>query len=178
LEKKAMKTNEELLGNLDTSQIPASYKDDILNLTSESGKVREEARKKLAAYGKAVLEYIIPLLHSEETHVRWEAVKIMEKIADPDSVKSLIKVFGDSDPSVRWIAAEVVVKSGTEGLKIILHEFINHSDKHYFKQAVHHIVNRMSEIIQLKEAKDLINSIDENLDTILPLKASNLLKKL
>ena len=81
-------------------------------LCSETGLERKKARKALVSKGKMSIPYLSKLLDYNKHIHRWEAIKTMEEIGDPDSLQYFIKALDDNKSDVRWIAAKGLIKLG------------------------------------------------------------------
>ncbi len=105
---------------------------------------REKAREKLIALGHAA---VIPLLHKltdPDEHVRWEAAKVLEGIADPASADALADALHDESAGVRWTAGEALIAIGWEGCKQVLVALLRKSDSTVLCTAAHHVLSHFA----------------------------------
>jgi HEAT repeat protein len=121
-----------------------NYKDSelhqlIIELGSDNGLEREKARKALVAKGKDSLDYLMELLSHPRHIYRWEAVKTMEEIGDPDSIPMFIQALEDNKSDVRWIAAEGLIKLGSRSVEPLLKVLIEKSDSVFILEGAHHV---------------------------------------
>jgi HEAT repeat protein len=113
-------------------------------LQSKYATEREQTREKLIAMGHAA---VIPLLHKLDDpaeHVRWEAVKALEGIADPASADALAEALNDESAGVRWSAGEALIKIGWEGVKQVLLALLRRSDSTSLCTAAHHVLTHFA----------------------------------
>jgi HEAT repeat protein len=113
-------------------------------LQSKSAADREQARKKLIALGHAAL---IPLLHrlkDPREHVRWEAAKALEGIADPAAAEALAEALDDESAGVRWTAGAALIAIGWEGAKQVLVSLLRKSDSTSLCTAAHHVLSHFA----------------------------------
>jgi HEAT repeat protein len=92
----------------------------IDGLHSTDAASRSHARHHLVAIGRNAVSVLVKLLESPVQHVRWEAAKVLEGIADPDAVPALINALGDSDTDVAWVAGEALGAIGEEAVPALL----------------------------------------------------------
>jgi len=95
----------------------SEFKHLLESLLSDRGTERKKARKALVASGKKALHYLKELVHHPKHFYRWEALKTMEEIADPESIPVFIEALEDDESDIRWIAAQGLIKLG--GLSLI-----------------------------------------------------------
>ena len=111
----------------------------IKALGSNNGLEREKARKTLVAKGKDSLDYLMELLSHPRHICRWEAVKTMEEIGDPDSIPMFIQALEDDKSDVRWIAAEGLIRLGFQSIEPLLKALIEKSDSVFILEGAHHV---------------------------------------
>ncbi len=113
-------------------------------LRSKNVAEREVTRNKLIALGHAA---VIPLLHrlaDPDDHVRWEAAKALEGIADPAAAAALAEALNDECDGVRWTAGEALVAIGWEGAKQVLVTLLRKSDTTALCTAAHHVLSHFA----------------------------------
>jgi HEAT repeat protein len=113
-------------------------------LRSKNVAEREKARVKLIALGHAA---VIPLLHKLEDHdehVRWEAAKALEGIADPASAAALAEAMDDESAGVRWTAGEALIAIGWEGAKQVLVTLLRKSGSTALCTSAHHVLSHFA----------------------------------
>jgi HEAT repeat protein len=115
-------------------------------LRSKNVAEREKAREKLIALGHAA---VIPLLHKlkdPDEHVRWEAAKVLQAIADPASADALADALHDESAGVRWTAGEALIGIGWEGCKQVLVALLRKSDSTALCTAAHHVLSHFAKM--------------------------------
>jgi hypothetical protein len=60
--------------------------------------------RELASYGDAAVDYIVPLLQSEQLEVRINAADFLGRLQSPRAVPGLVSALNDTVPDVRWRA--------------------------------------------------------------------------
>jgi HEAT repeat protein len=66
----------------------------------------QKARRKLVNIGKPAVPSLMKLMSHKNKMVRWEALKILGKIADPATTGLFLDSLKDDDFELRWVAAE------------------------------------------------------------------------
>ena len=92
----------------------------IDGLRSADATSRSHARRQLVAMGRSAVPALVKLMEDPLQHVRWEAAKALEGIADPSAVPALINALGDSDTDVAWVAGEALGAIGEESVPALL----------------------------------------------------------
>jgi HEAT repeat protein len=113
-------------------------------LKSKNAADREATRAKLIAMGHVA---VIPLLHKlfdPEEHVRWEAAKVLEGIADPAAAGALAEALNDENAGVRWSAGEALIAIGWEGAKQVLVALLRKSDSTSLCTSAHHVLSHFA----------------------------------
>jgi HEAT repeat protein len=116
----------------------------IAALRSKNAAERERARGQLIEVGHAAL---IPLLHclsDDHEHVRWEAAKALEGIADPAASDALAESLNDESAGVRWIAGEALIAIGWEGVRQVLVALLRRSDSTALCTSAHHVLSHFA----------------------------------
>jgi hypothetical protein len=113
-------------------------------LADEDGVVREQARNELIQLGgHDVACAMVATLIDHRAHVRWEAAKTLQVIADPVAAASLMNVLDDDDSDVRWVAAEALVALGRVGLLTVLSGLTKRAGSILFSRSAHHVLHEM-----------------------------------
>jgi HEAT repeat protein len=113
-------------------------------LKSKNVAEREKTRAKLIALGHVA---VIPLLHKlvdADEHVRWEAAKALEGIADPASAAALAEALNDENAGVRWSAGQALIAIGWEGAKQVLVALLRKSDSTSLCTSAHHVLSHFA----------------------------------
>ncbi len=109
-------------------------------LFSHDGIVRQKARYKLVKIGKPVIAYLIGLQYLPDQHVRWEAMKTLSQIADPDSIPILVNALENSNSDVRWLAAEGLIGIGRQSVGPIMEAIEERSESKILREGAHHVL--------------------------------------
>jgi HEAT repeat protein len=113
-------------------------------LKSKNVSERETTRAKLIDLGHVA---VIPLLHKlddRDDHLRREAAKVLEGIADPASAGALAEALNDEDAGVRWTAGEALIAIGWEGAKQVLVALLRKSDSTSLCTSAHHVLSHFA----------------------------------
>ena len=132
----------------------------IADLAREDPGLRIHAREALVALGDSAIEALVTTLHDPRQHVRWEAAKTLETIADASTAPALVAALHDDDPDVRWVAGEALVKLGTDGLPSLLGALIRHSDSLEFSRGVHHVLHDLAKQGHAELLTPVIRALD------------------
>lgn len=116
----------------------------LKQLASSDADERIKAREQLAEIGSAAVPGLLVALDDEQQHVRWEAAKTLESIADSRSIPKLVDTLGDDDGEVRWIAGEALIAMGGECVADVCDGIIRTRDSIDFYKAAHHVLNELA----------------------------------
>jgi len=75
------------------------------------------------------------------THVRWEAAKALQAIADPVSAPALLHALEDENEDVRWVAAEGLIALGKIGLLTVLSGLMKRAGSVAYCSSAHHVLS-------------------------------------
>jgi len=114
-------------------------------LGDEDGSKRKEAREKLVAIGESTLVYIKDFINHPKHICRWEAMKIIEEISDPESIPIFLEALEDDKSDIRWIAAEGLIKTGKYSLRPLLKLVAEKYDSVFVLNSTHHIIYELEE---------------------------------
>jgi HEAT repeat protein len=92
----------------------------IEELSGRDGMGRKRARESLALIGAPAAAHLRPLLASPHKQVRWEALKTLAAIADPDSLQSFLAFLDDPNADLRWLAATGLIRLGPRSVRPVL----------------------------------------------------------
>ena len=147
-------------------------------LVSEETLVRQNARKKLAAQGSKVLPQVYKMVSSKHGRLRWEASKIVEEIADKDSIPFLIDLMRDRETEIRWIAAEGLIRIGRSSIIPILNELKEDGDSTFIRAGAHHVLGVLFTEREKEEYQALLDTLKSQIEIgeLTPLQASRALK--
>ena len=150
----------------------------IQKLSSENSIDRIKARYELVKMGKPAIEYLIGLQYLHTEHVRWEAIKTLSQIADPDSIPILINALENDRFDVRWLAAEGLIDIGKESIKPLLEALEHQQNSKFMREGVHHVLKVLKSKNLFKDDYQIIKMIeDSNSHSLLALTAHKILSK-
>jgi HEAT repeat protein len=89
-------------------------------LGSKDGMARKQAREELVKTGASAAPKLRPLLDSPDKRLRWEALKALAAIADPDSLEAFRTLLDDPNADMRWLAASGLIKLGPPSVRPVL----------------------------------------------------------
>jgi HEAT repeat protein len=104
----------------------------------------QKARRKLVNIGKPAVPSLMKLMSHKNKMVRWEALKILGKIADPATTGLFLDSLKDDDFDLRWLAAEGLVAIGKDALIPLLKAIIINSDSRGFRFGAHHVLKNLA----------------------------------
>jgi HEAT repeat protein len=110
---------------------------------------RIEARKTIAAKGRVMIDVLKKLLSHPKHQYRWEAMKTLDEMGDPDSIPIFLKVLEDDRGDLRWIAAEGLIKLGRKSVEPLLKNLLDKTHSVLFLSGAHHV------FYSLRENKEL-----------------------
>jgi HEAT repeat protein len=116
----------------------------IEDLAQEDATVRMTARASLVDLGHSAIAALVTSLLDPRQHVRWEAAKSLESIADATTAPALVSALHDEDPDVRWVAGAALVAIGVAALPSLLGELIRHSHSVDFSRGAHHVLHDLA----------------------------------
>lgn len=117
----------------------------VERFADNDGVVREKSRHELVRLGGPdVTRAVVTALIDPRTHVRWEAAKALEAIADPVSAPALMHALEDEDEDVRWVAAEGLIRLNKVGLLTVLSGLMKRARSTAFCTSAHHVLHEMN----------------------------------
>ena len=131
------------------NKLTVAEKSNILHLVdklcSENGVERQNARKDLVKIGHPVLDYLSDMLSAPKHIHRWEALKVMQEIGDPQSIPVFLKFLEDEKSDLRWIAAEGLIHVGPKSVGPLLNLVRDTYDSTFVLDGAHHVFYDLSE---------------------------------
>lgn len=113
----------------------------IKKLESEHGFDREEARNELVKIGEESIPYLKELVNHPQHILRWESMKALSEMKNPDLIPFFIIHLKNDESSLRWIAAEGLSQLGEASLKPLLEALLKESDSVFLLSGAHHIIH-------------------------------------
>lgn len=132
----------------------------IADLESKDGQARKTAREKLIAMGRPAVEYLAGLIEHPKDVLRWEGLKALGGIADPDSVPLLVQAMSNDNEKVRWLAAEGLIAIGPAAIGPAIEEFLCDPKSLWIRRGVRHILIGLSSRVKIDELYDLIGALN------------------
>lgn len=133
----------------------------IQGLFSKDGIERQKARYRLVKIGKPVTQFLVGLQYLSKQQVRWEAIKTLSQISDPDSIPILINALENSNSDVRWLAAEGLVEMGEASLKPMLIAIEERGDSKRLREGAHHVLKGLENKHLFVDEYDIIGILEE-----------------
>lgn len=133
----------------------------IEDLTGENGIARQKARHKLVAIGEPAIEFLLELQNSTNHQARWEAIKAIAQISDPESIPILINSLDDPKFDVRWLAAEGLIEIGRKSIKPLVEALLENIESEFYKEGVHHVLKELHRRREYKDEAKLIHALEE-----------------
>jgi HEAT repeat protein len=105
----------------------------------------QKARRQLIKIGQAAVPALINAASNGGVTRRWEALRALGSIGGPAATDALIDHLADSDPGIRWTAADGLVKTGEAALMPVLKRLIANGRSSPFREGVHHFLIDVSD---------------------------------
>ena len=121
----------------------------IKSICSKNGQERQKARAALVEKGNRSIDFLMELLNSPKHIYRWEAIKTIEEINDPESIPIFLDALEDEKSDIRWIAAEGLINLGILSVEPLLKRLVEKSEAVFVLEGAHHV------FIDLKKNKML-----------------------
>ncbi len=134
----------------------------VQNLFSDDGIVRRKARYRLVRIGKPVIPLLVGLQYLPKQQVRWEAVKTLSQIADPDSIPILVNALENTNSDVRWLAAEGLIEIGRPSLGPVMEALEEHGESKTLREGVHHVLRGLKEKGLFTDTHDIIGILEDS----------------
>ena len=134
----------------------------IKKFYSKDGIERKTARYELVKIGKPAVKNLFSLLEAPKEYTRWEAIKTLSQIADPEAIPVLIKALENEDFDIRWMAAEALINIGKESIKPLLEAVVSGKESIFLLEGVHHILKEFQFKNIFNDDAGLINKIENH----------------
>lgn len=127
------------------ARLDSHYIGELLGeLTSNSIRLRHQARERLAKMGEAAVPYLIQAMNSRDEQLRWEAAKTLDEIASPSTVQALMGALEDENCDIRWLASEGLVALGDKALVPLLEALEHRSNSAWFREGAHRVLFKLA----------------------------------
>ncbi len=132
----------------------------IRGISSSDPVEREASRGRLVDAGRLAVIPLLKVLQDSDDHVRWEAAKALEGIADPLTAHALVEAMDDQNGDVRWVAGEALVAIGREGVRHVLTAALTNSASLEFCRAAHHVFSSYAKTASADVLKPVLEQLD------------------
>lgn len=148
--------------DVDFEIFPDKYKRILEQLSSSDSAIRIVTRKELVDIGPDVIPHLSEILFFNNHHLRWEAAKAINQIADTEGIEIQIQTLEDDQSDIRWIAAEGLVKLGKKSIVPILKKLQDEgTDSIYLIKGARHVLHKIYLEDELKEKlKPLVKALN------------------
>ena len=150
----------------------------IDDLSSDNGIKRQKARNELVKIGEPAIDYLIELQFAPQHHTRWEAIKALSQIAEPDSIPLLINSLEDEKFDVRWLAAEGLINIGKDSIKPLVITLLENTDSEYLREGVHHVLKDLQLEGKYPDENNVLEALESYNEEKIIIAAESLLKTL
>lgn len=132
----------------------------IVDLANDDATIRMTARAALVDLGQPATAALVTALYDPRQHVRWEAAKSLESIADANTAPALVSALHDEDPDVRWVSGAALVALGSAALPDLLGALIRHSHSVDFCRGAHHVLRDLAQQGHAELLTPVIRALD------------------
>jgi hypothetical protein len=151
----------------------------ISDLRSDDGIIREDARHQLVKLGEDVVDYLGGYLNADDVLLRWEVVKTLADIQKPVAAYFLVNAMEDNMISIRWIAAEGIIRLRQKGLKPLLERLIDSVDSPRIIEGAHHVFHSLKQHSKNPLYKEIFLALDNReAHEKIPIIADNIIHQL
>ena len=116
----------------------ADLQNKISNLIDElhdpDGIKRQKARHDLILIGRNATPALVEIVSNETGHARWEAIKTLEGLRDPDAAPALVEALMDEEKGTRWAASNALIGLDRAGIRSLLVGLTRHYDSVQFRE--------------------------------------------
>ena len=149
------------------------------DLMGENIMAREKARVALTEIGVPAIDFLAELAYSSNDKFRWESIKALSEISDPDVIPFLLDALDDNNAGIRWLAAEGLIRIGDKAVQPLLEALIGRSDAFFLYQGAHHVLHGLRRQEYEDEISLLLAALKEpSVRITIMIAAGNLLRKL
>ena len=112
----------------------------IQDLAAQDPKVNESARLCLLSLRERSSSHLTEAIAGPNRKIRWEAMKILAEMRDPDLAPVLVRELENQDEDIRWLAAEGLLALGEAGLPSLLKALIERPSSTWLQQGARHVI--------------------------------------
>lgn len=117
----------------------------IDELHDPDGMKRQEARHNLILIGRGATPALVEVVLNETGHTRWEAVKTLEGLRDPDAAPALVEALMDDEKGTRWAASNALIGLDRAGIRPLLVALTKNYNSVQFREVAHHILHSLND---------------------------------
>ncbi len=151
----------------------------ISDLRNDDGIIREDARHQLVKLGEEAVDYLGGYLNADDALLRWEVVKTLADIQQPVAADFLVNAMEDNMISIRWIAAEGIIRLKKKGLRPLLERLRDNLDSPRLIEGAHHVFHSLKKQDKNPLYKEIFVALDNRqAHEEIPLIADKLLQQL
>jgi HEAT repeat protein len=125
----------------------------IKQLNGKDDYIRMQARETLICIGQPASTELMKALSSGDTALRWQIIKILECIQDPEAAPILVEQLKDDDAGVRWAASDALIALRHDAIPALLQALLRDSDSSWLRRGAHHILHVMKDAGRLNKAE-------------------------
>ena len=122
--------------DLDRKDIPSLIKE----LSNTDSLIRNVARDVLSCLGARAVPELLKALPTADTQLRWQIIKIFDRIQDKSTIPIMIKELMDDNSEIRWAAANALLNLRRDGLPALMEALTHDFDSIWLRQSAHHIL--------------------------------------
>lgn len=163
--------------DIDPGEFSAEIAALIPGLLSTHLKQRSSSRRKIEKMGVAILPEIHKMIWAKNKQLQWEAAKIVQNIASPQSLDALISLLEDPESDIRWIAAEGLINIGRKSIVPLLKAVIEKGESLDLQHSARSVFKRLFTKEEKIRFSDLLRALKNKHKTaiIAPAKASEVM---
>jgi HEAT repeat protein len=140
----------------------------IADLHTHDWKQRERARWQLAMLRERAVKPLIDALEDPDWHVRWEAAKALEEIADARAAPALVRALRDRRFGVRWLASDALIALREAGVPSLLKALAEDGDSIFLRNGTHHVLRDLTRGHVRREVAEILEPVIRALESIEP----------
>jgi hypothetical protein len=88
---------------------------------------------------------LVEVVLNDTGHARWEAIKTLEGLRDPDAAPALAEALMDEEKGTRWAASNALIGLDRAGIRPLLVALTQHYNSVQFREVAHHILHSLKD---------------------------------
>jgi HEAT repeat protein len=92
---------------------------------------------------KSTAELLSEALHADDDEERMRAARLLRDAPDEDTIPALLTALGDSNPGVRWLAAEALIRIGKPAVVPLLGLLVREHPSIWLAEEAEHILRHL-----------------------------------